>query len=319
MKRVAIGVDIGGTFTKYGIVDQSGVALAEGSMDTTEYPEIEGFISALGDRLQLLVESIPEEIDVVGAGVGAPNGNYYKGTIEFAPNLKWKGIVPFCELFTKITGYKTALTNDANAAAIGEMIFGGGRNMRDFVVITLGTGLGSGIVVNGELVNGHDGFAGELGHTTVDYNGRVCGCGRKGCLETYASATGIKRTVFELMATMVENSDLRLVSFNDLTSKQIFEAAMKGDPIAKEAFEQTGRYLGYKLADTVAHLSPECIFLMGGLANAGDMIIEPTRRYFEEHLLQVYKNKIKIRPSGMADMNAAIAGSSALAWKDFAK
>lgn len=318
MKKVAIGVDIGGTFTKFGIVDQSGAALAEATLNTTDHPEVEDFISALHQQLRLLINSIPENIEVVGAGVGAPNGNYYKGTIEFAPNLKWKGIVPFCDLFTRITGYKTVLTNDANAAAIGEMIFGGAKNMRDFVVITLGTGLGSGIVVNGELVNGHDGFAGELGHATVDYNGRICGCGRKGCLETYASATGIKRTVFELMAKLTDDSELRDVTFNDMTSKMIFKAAQKGDPIAREAFEQTGRYLGYKLADTVVHTSPECFFLMGGLAKAGDLILEPTRRYFEEHLMKVYKNKIRIELSGMSGMNAAIAGAGALAWKDFA-
>jgi glucokinase len=317
MKEVAIGIDIGGTFTKYGILDRSGFSLAEGVIPTTDYPEIEGFVEALNDRLTALLKSISNELRVVGVGVGAPNGNYYSGTIEFAPNLKWKGIVPFVEIFTRITGYKTILTNDANAAAIGEMVFGGAKNMRDFIVITLGTGLGSGIVVNGMLVNGHDGFAGELGHTTIDYNGRICGCGRKGCLETYVSATGIKRTFAELLGYMNDESELRGLSYNEIDSLTIELAALKGDPIAKEAYDVTGKYLGYKLADTVAHLSPEAIFILGGLAKAGELIFEPTRRYFEEHLLKVYKNKVKILRSGITNTNAAIAGAGALVWKEF--
>lgn len=297
MREVSIGIDIGGTYTKYGILDRSGFNLAEGVIPTTDYPEIEGFVVALNDKLNALLKSIPEKLNVIGVGVGAPNGNYYSGTIEFAPNLKWKGIVPFVEIFTRITGYKTVLTNDANAAAIGEMVFGGAKKMRDFLVITLGTGLGSGIVVNGSLVNGHDGFAGEIGHTTVDYNGRICGCGRKGCLETYVSATGIKRTMAELLGYMTDESDLRDIPYNKLDALTIERAAKKGDPIAKQAYDMTGKYLGYKLADTVAHLSPEAIFILGGLSKAGELIFEPTRRYFEEHLLKVYKNKIKILPS----------------------
>jgi glucokinase len=317
MEEVAIGIDIGGTNTKYGILDRSGKSLAEGSISTSEFPEVRDFISALHERLRLLIEAFPEIVKVKGAGIGAPNGNYYSGTIEFAPNLKWKGIVPFTKIFTEITGYDAVLTNDANAAAIGEMIFGGAKNMRDFIVITLGTGLGSGIVVNGSLVNGHDGFAAEMGHITVDYNGRMCGCGRRGCLETYASATGIRRTLSELLATMTEDSELRNIPFNELDAYDIELAALKGDPIAKEAYDLTGKYLGYKLADAVAYLSPEAIFILGGLAKAGDLIFEPTKRYFENHLMKVYKNKIKILPSEITSINAAIAGAAALVWKEF--
>ncbi len=319
MREVVIGIDIGGTYTKYGIVDQFGASLAEGVIATTDYPEVEAFITALDERIRELRSGIPETLSVIGAGIGAPNGNYYSGTIEFAPNLKWKGIVPFVDIFSKITGYKTVITNDANAAAIGEMIFGNAKNLKDFVVITLGTGLGSGIVSGGQLVNGHDGFAGEIGHVTYDYNGRMCGCGRKGCLETYASVTGIRRTVFELLAQKTEDSELRNVSFNDLTGKMISAAANKGDVIALEAFEITGKILGYKLADTVAHLSPEAIFLFGGLASAGDLIFQPTHKYLESHLLRVYQNKIKLLPSGVSQTNAAISGAGALAWKEFYK
>jgi glucokinase len=317
MKEVAIGIDIGGTYTKFGILDRSGASLAEDVISTSDYEEVEEFITALNESLHTLIKTIPEKFNVKGVGIGAPNGNYYSGTIEFATNLKWKGVVPFVDIFKRITGYKTVLTNDANAAAIGEMIFGGAKNMRDFIVITLGTGLGSGIVVNGSLVNGHDGFAGEMGHITVDYNGRMCGCGRKGCLETYASATGIKRTLTELMATMTEESELRDIAFNDFDALTIERAALKGDPIAKQAYELTGKYLGHKLADAAAYLSPEAIFILGGLAKAGDLIFEPTRRYFEEHLLKVYKNKIKILPSEITSTNAAIAGAGALVWKEF--
>lgn len=317
MKEVAIGIDIGGTFTKFGIIDSEGMSLAEDVLSTADYPEVEGFISALNKKLKSMVGAITEEIDIIGAGIGAPNGNYFSGTIEFAPNLKWKGVIPFVEIFTRITGYRAVLTNDANAAAIGEMVFGGAKNMKDFVVITLGTGLGSGIVANGELVNGQSGAAGELGHVTVDYNGRVCGCGRRGCLETYASATGIKRTLSELFAIMTEESELRDIPYNEIDGLVIEQAALKGDPIAKKAYDLTGKYLGYKLADTAAHMSPQAIFLLGGLAKAGDLIFEPTKRYFEEHLLKVYKGKIKILPSEIKNVNAAIAGSGALVWSEF--
>jgi glucokinase len=230
--------------------------------------------------------------------------------------LKWRGIIPLVEMFRKFYSVPVALTNDANAAAIGEGVFGAAKDFRHFIVITLGTGVGSGIVVNGELLYGHDGFAGEIGHTIVDPNGRECGCGRRGCLETYASAGGIKRTVFELLATKNTPSVLRSASFDSLTAKQIADAARGGDAIARESFEYTGKILGLKLADAVAHTSPEAIILFGGLAQAGDLIFEPTQRWMEAYMLNIFKNKVKLLPSGMVGENTAILGAAALIWNE---
>ncbi|HLF35129.1 MAG TPA: ROK family protein [Cyclobacteriaceae bacterium] len=319
MKEVAIGIDIGGTFSKFGIIDKDGESLGDNSIETTGYEKVESFIKALSDAILKLKDSIGKDLTVVGVGIGAPNGNYYSGTIEYAPNLPWKGVIPMVELFSKFYTVPVTLTNDANAAAIGEMVYGGAKNMKDFVVITLGTGLGSGIVSNGELVYGHDGFAGEVGHVQAIPDGRICGCEKRGCLETYASATGIKRTVFELLCDETVPSKLRDVSFNDLTAKMIGKAAQEGDPIARKAFEFTGRILGMKLADTVAHSSPEAIFLFGGLVNAGEMLFKPTKEHFEKNLLKIYRNKIKILPSGLRETNAAVLGASALVWKERAK
>jgi glucokinase len=229
-----------------------------------------------------------------------------------APNLTWKGEIKLAELFKEIFELPVVLTNDANAAALGEMIYGGAKNMKDFIMITLGTGLGSGLVVNGKMVYGHDGFAGELGHVTVDINGRQCACGKKGCLETYASATGIERTAFELMATEIDESELRKYSFDELDAKMISEAALKGDTLALKAFDYTGKLLGLKLADAVAHTSPEAIFLFGGLAAAKDLIFLPTIKYFEQFLLPIYRNKIQILPSALQDKNIAVLGAAAL-------
>jgi len=318
MREVVIGVDIGGTFTKYGIIDRNGNCLIESSIDTNSGNGVEAFLK---DATKAFKNDLAKFSDVTlkGIGIGAPNGNYYNGTIEFAPNLKWKGIVHLVDLFKKNFNVPIFLTNDANAAAIGEMIYGNAKSLRDFIVITLGTGLGSGIVSNGELIYGHDGFAGEIGHTIVRHNGRQCGCGRKGCLETYASATGIKRTVFKLLADSLEESKLRSVSFNELTAEMITEAAKKGDKIALEAFEYTGLLLGQKLADSVAYTSPQVIFLFGGLAKAGNLILEPTRRHLEDNLLNIYKGKVKVLISGMEELNAAIMGAGALAWKELEK
>lgn len=320
MKDVVIGIDIGGTFTKFGIVDKDGNCLKENFTSTDKYSEFEVYLEHLHTEIEELISSINEDIDIKGIGIGAPNGNYYQGTIEHAPNLNWKGIVPFVEKFSAyFPGLPIRLTNDANAAAIGEMIYGGAKEMDDFVVITLGTGLGSGIVVNGNLVYGHDGFAGEVGHMNVKHRGRSCGCGNRGCLETYVSATGIKRTTFKLLAERIDPSELRDISYNDLTSKMISEVAKKGDKIALEAFELTGRILGVKLADVVAFSSPKAIFIFGGLAKAGDLIFEPTRRYMEENLLPIFRNKIEILPSQLQDANAAVLGASALAWRELQK
>lgn len=317
MTEVVIGIDIGGTYTKFGIVDRQGNCLKENFTSTDKYNEFDVYLDNLHTEIEELINSVQEPISIKGIGVGAPNGNYNMGTIEHAPNLSWKGIIPFVEKFKEyFPGLPVVLTNDANAAAIGEMIYGGAKDMKHFIMITLGTGLGSGVVVDGNIVYGQDGFAGELGHINVKHRGRHCGCGKRGCLEAYASATGIKRTAFKLLAETIHKSELRDISYNDLTSKMISEAAKKGDKIALEAFDITGRILGVKLADAVATTSPEAIFLFGGLAKAGDLIFEPTRRYMEENLFPIYKGKVKILPSQLTDTNAAVVGSSALAWKE---
>lgn len=321
-KDTVIGIDIGGTNTKIGIVDREGKSLVKVSIPTQKNNEtIEDFVNALKDNIKDLMQKTGGEIDIKGIGIGAPNGNYYKGTIEEAPNLKWKGVIPLVDLLKEALGFSViTLTNDANAAAIGEMIYGAAQNMKNFVVITLGTGLGSGIVVNGELVYGHDGFAGELGHTTVMCGGRVCGTGKRGCLEAYASATGIVRTVFQIMADSMEPSPFRDIPFNELDAEMITDQAKKGDKIALEAFEYTGKILGKALANTVAHLSPEAIILFGGLANAGELLFLPTKKYMEEYVLNIFKNKISIVPSGIVDgANAAVLGASALVWKELSE
>ncbi|HOK50491.1 MAG TPA: ROK family protein [Bacteroidales bacterium] len=318
MKREAVvGIDIGGTFTKFGIVDKEGNCYFEGSVPTQsdENESVEAYVANLSTKIKSVIGNFPD-LEIRGLGIGVPNGNYYRGTIEHAANLKWKGIVPLADLFRQYFTVPVVLTNDANAAAIGEMVYGGAKNMRDFIVITLGTGLGSGIVANGHLLYGHDGFAGELGHVTVYPEGRVCGCGRRGCLETYVSATGIKRTVFELLAQSMVDSPLRNIPYQELTAENIAKYAQLGDRIALEAFDFTAKILGQKLADAVAFTSPEAIFIFGGLAKAGDLLLAPTRKYFEESLLPVYRNKIKILLSEMTEVNAAVLGAGALAWSE---
>ena len=317
IKETVIGIDIGGTYTKYGIIDREGNCLVESFIETSLHDDFDDYLKDLLAAINKSMQFLKGQIQIKGVGVGAPNGNYYAGSIEDAVNLNWSGIIPVVEKMKKYyPGMTIALTNDANAAAIGEMVFGGAKEMKDFVVITLGTGLGSGIVVGGTLVYGHDGFAGELGHINVNLNGRDCRCGLKGCLETYASATGICRTVFWLLSERMTNSELREVSFNDLTSKMISEAALRGDKIALEAFDHTGWILGRKLADTVAHTSPEAIFLLGGLANSRDLIIKPTKKYMEESLLPIFRDKVKILLSSLPDMNAGVLGAGALAWNE---
>lgn len=319
MKKAAIGIDIGGTNTILGIVDMDGNILKRNSITTKTEADYHSYMNSLIDLINDTIAPMEGKVDIIGIGVGAPNGNYYNGTIEFAPNLKFKGVVPVVEFLKERFDFEIiVLTNDANAAAMGEMIYGGAKGMKDFIMITLGTGVGSGIVVNGEMVYGHDGFAGEIGHTIVDPNGRTCGCGRRGCLETYTSAPGIKRTVFELLSDMNEPSILRSVSFDDLSAKMIDDAARDGDVIAKEAFDYTGDILGLKLADAIAHTSPEAIFLFGGLAQAGELIFEPVMHYMGEHLLNIYKNKVKVLPSKLPPGDAAVLGASALVWKEFA-
>ena len=316
MTETVVGIDIGGTFTKFGIVTRNGEILAEGSISTDKYDKVEEYQRSLYEAIDKSIASIKNSINILGIGIGAPNANYYKGTIESAANLKWKGIIPFAQMFKPYFNCPVVLTNDANAAAIGEGIYGGAKGMSDYIVITLGTGVGGGIVSNGNLIYGHDGFAGEVGHTIAVPNGRECGCGRKGCLETYTSATGIKRTVFELLCNKNWDSVFRQVTFNDLTAHNIYEAAQKGDVIAIEAFRLTGLMLGAILADAVAYTSPEAIFIFGGLAKSGDLLFKPVIESFENNLLSIFSNKIKILPSGLQDKNVAILGAAALMWKE---
>jgi len=317
MNEVAIGIDIGGTNSVLGVIDREGKCLAESAISSRAHAEIELFLEALAKDVNRMLNNLKDKVQVKGVGIGAPNGNYYLGTIEYAPNLIWKGVIPLVDLMKKHFDFSTiVLTNDANAAAIGEMMYGGAQGMSDFIMITLGTGVGSGIVVNGNLVYGHDGFAGEIGHILVDPMGRECACRRRGCLETYASAPGIKRTVFELLADTSQPSQLRGIAYNKMNAKTIHEAAKNDDKIAIDAFNFTGEILGKVLADCVAFSSPEAIFLFGGLANAGDFIFKPTKHYLEENLLKIYKNKVKLLPSQLTGAHAAILGASALVWNE---
>ncbi|WNJ20734.1 ROK family protein [Pontibacter sp. G13] len=316
MKSVAIGIDIGGTNTKYGIVDPQGNLLASSSISTSRDKTVEEYVQSVHDAIQVLIQELDEELEIQGVGIGAPNANYYTGTIEYAPNLAWKGVVPIADLFGKFFDVPIVITNDANAAAVGEMIYGGATGMKNFCVITLGTGVGSGFVVNGDLVYGHDGFAGEFGHVTAIPKGRLCTCGRLGCVETYASARGVVLTVQELLAGSTEPSALRKILPEDLTPKDVFDAAESGDQIAIDTFNQTGKILGRSLADLVAFLSPQTIFIFGGVARAGDWILEPTKRYMEDHLLAIYKDKVNIVPSKLPESDAAILGASSLVWQE---
>jgi glucokinase len=314
MKDLTVGIDIGGTNTKYGIVDREGNVLHQGNITTTQYEQFQEFFEAMADALRKGIAELPSSTRIVGIGIGAANGNYYTGNIERATNLKWKGVLPLARMFKDEFGVPCILTNDANAAAVGEMIYGNAKNMKDFVVITLGTGLGSGFVCGGVLLNGHHGIAGEVGHTAVNPNGRYCNCGKRGCLETYVSATGIKRTVYKLLADHLEPSELRGISFDNLNTKMISEAANRGDVVAKEAFEYTGRILGMKLAETVVHTDPEAIFLFGGLSMAGDLIFRPTIKHMEANLMPLFRGKIKVLPSAMHNQAAPILGASSLVW-----
>ncbi|MEE1081782.1 MAG: ROK family protein [Bacteroidales bacterium] len=315
VKPYVVGMDIGGTNTVFGIVDQDGNVVCQDSVKTKAYPIIEDYVNAIGEKLDVLIESVGGKDKINGMGVGAPNGNYYTGNIEFAPNLSWKGIVPLAKLFGERVGVPCKLTNDANAAAIGEMTYGAAKGMKHFIMITLGTGVGSGIVIDGKLVYGHDGFAGELGHVIAVPDGRLCGCGRKGCLETYCSATGIVRTAKEILTSSYDPSMLRNIPESELTSKDIFDCAMAGDAVAKDIFQKTGELLGKSLANFTAFSSPEAFIIFGGLAKAGDLIFKPVKEAMEENMLAVFKNKVKVLPSQLKDADAAVLGASALGWE----
>ncbi len=317
MKQLVVGIDIGGTNSVFGLVDREGNMYGEGVVPTRKFPDFDQYLEELFIGINNISKNVGEEFELMGIGIGAPNANYYDGTIWNAANLVWKGTVPFVEKMKRYyPNIPIIITNDANAAAIGEMIYGGAKGMKDFIVVTLGTGLGSGFVSGGKLIYGHDSFAGELGHVIVNRGGRMCGCGRKGCLETYVSATGIKRTAFKLLADHLEDSEFRNISYNELTAEMITKAALNGDPLAIEAYEYTGMMLGQALADAVAITSPEAIFLFGGLAKAGKYIFEPTKRYMEMHMLANFRNKVKLLPSGIDGKNAAVLGASALIWQE---
>lgn len=318
MSKYVIGIDVGGTTTKFGIVDRNGHILAQDRMPTNEHDAAGDFINDLYDKLAPLIEEHAGGIkNIVGIGMGAPNANFYTGNIEYAPNLKWKGIIHMAELMEKKFGLETKLTNDANAAAVGEMMYGCAKNMKHFITITLGTGVGSGIVINGDIVLGHDGFAGELGHTIIRPGGRLHkGTNMHGSLEAYASATGVRETAIELLTQHPERESLlRDYPINKLTSESVYDCAMKGDTIANEIFEFTGEILGESLANFIMFSSPEAIILFGGLTKAGPLLLNPTRRSMEANLLPIFQNKVKLLFSELKEADAAILGASALIWK----
>jgi len=314
-KEIVAGIDIGGTNTVLGLVDKTGKIILKGNLTTTDYPEINSFVSALVDAINKLL-SRKSGYKLAGIGIGAPNANYHKGTIELAPNLAWKGIVPLAKLIRKKISVPVILTNDANAAAMGEMIFGGAKKMKDFIVLTLGTGLGSGIVINGQMVYGHTGFAGELGHTIIVPGGRDCGCGRQGCFETYASASGLVKTVLFMLSEMREESILRNIPPAKLTSRMIAEAASKKDAVALEAMDFTAEHLAFGIINAIGFSSPEAVFLFGGMAKAGDMLFVPVRQYVEQNIQPIFRGTVKILPSGISESNAAVLGAAALIWNE---
>lgn len=312
--QIALGVDIGGTNTKYGLVNQRGEVLLKGRIKTLDYPEVGDFIDTLYDKVMPEIEWLGDQAQFVGVGVGSPNGNFYKGTIEDATNLIWDGVVPFTEMAAKKFGVPCKITNDANAAALGEMMYGAARGMKDFIMITLGTGVGSGIVCNGDLVYGSDGFAGELGHTIVKPNGRKhWNTGSEGSLEAYASATGISITAKKLR---VEFPDSMLNDFpeDEINAKTVHDCCLKGDAVAKEVFRYTGQRLGEALANFVMFSSPEAILLFGGVIQAGEYLLAPTKMYMERNLLPIFRGKVKLIVSELEEADAAILGASALVW-----
>lgn len=316
-QQYAIGIDIGGTNTVFGIVDHRGDTLYRGAISSRKHENIEDYIQELYEALQPAILQVGGIENIKGIGIGAPNGNYYSGTIEYAPNLIWKGIIPLAKLITEKFGVPAALTNDANAAAVGEMMYGAAKGMKDFIMITLGTGVGSGIVANGHLIYGHDGFAGELGHTTIIPGGRLHpGTNMRGSLESYASATGVANTAREFLEQRHnEDSLLRNYPANDIDSRIVYDCAIQGDAIAKDVYEYTGQILGLALSNFVMFSSPEAIILFGGMTKAGDLILNPTKKHMEENLLSIFQNKVKLIFSELKEADAAILGASALVWE----
>ena len=319
IKPYVIGLDLGGTNSVFGIVDARGDIKATTAIKTGGYEKVEDYVKASVEALQPIIDQVGGIEKIKAMGIGAPHGNYYNGTLEFAPNLPWanNGIVPLGKLFSDALGIPVALTNDANAAALGEMIYGVARGMKNFIVITLGTGVGSGIVINGQLVYGCDGFAGELGHVTMvrGKEGRSCGCGRTGCLEAYCSATGVARTARELLAKTERPSLLREMNPEDITSLDVSIAAGKGDELAKEIYEFTGKMLGEACADFAAFSSPEAFIFFGGMVKAGDLIMEPIKRAYEASVMNIFKGKAQFLVSGLDGASAAVLGASAIGWE----
>jgi glucokinase len=314
--ELAIGIDIGGTNTKWGLVNHRGDIIRKGELKTEGYPTIEAYIDALYNTLIPVIKEVEDGQTIKGIGIGAPNGNYYKGTIEYAPNLQWKGVLEVTKLVSERFSLPASLTNDANAAAIGEMMYGAARGMKDFIMITLGTGVGSGIVANGHLILGHDGFAGELGHTIIRPGGRKHWATQlDGSVEAYCSATGIVLTAKELLASSTEESLLRNYSPDELDSKKVFDCAIQGDAVAAETYRFTGQILGEALANFVMFSSPEAIILFGGVIKAGDLLLQPTREHMEKNLLPIFQDKIKLIFSELREADAAILGASALVWE----
>ena len=316
MKPYVLGVDVGGTNTVFGIVDARGVVIASNSIKTQKYHRFEDYLDELYTEAMKIIEANDAFGKIYGIGIGAPNANYYSGMIENAANLPWETPLPIADLVSKKFGIPVAITNDANAAAIGEMTYGAARGIKDFIMITLGTGVGSGIVINGQLVYGHDGYAGELGHVIVKRNnGRLCGCGRTGCLETYCSATGVARTAREYLETRTDDSILRNLPIDTITSKDVYDAAVAGDKIAKEIFDYTGTILGEAMADMMVFSSPQAFILFGGLAKSGEYLLKPMREAMEKNMLPIFKGKAKILLSELKEADAAVLGASALGWE----
>lgn len=317
MEEVVAGIDIGGTTVHIGLVTHDGKVFSHACLYTKDYDQPENLALAVSEKIKAALYDAGNKYQLKGVGIGAPNGNFYKGTIEFAPNIKWYGIIPFADMVEKEIGVPCKLTNDANAAALGEMIFGAAKGMKEFIFITLGTGLGSGIVVNGQLIYGHDGFAGEMGHLIIVPNGRLCGCGRTGCLETYCSAPGLVKTYQEILIRhnpALKHSSNTDGTLDEINAKTIFEKAKAGEPEALEAFAFTAETLGLALSNAVAFTSPQAIFLFGGLAAAGELLFDDVQRHMEENLLNIYKGKVRILASGLPENDAALLGAASLIW-----
>ncbi len=314
MTKIALGIDIGGTNTVFGLIDINGECIEQGNVSTIQFKTPELLVEAIANEVTHLLTK-NNHFNLVGIGIGAPNGNFYNGTVEYAPNLNWKGVVNLVDLFKTYFKVPAFVTNDANAAAIGEMTYGSAKGLDDFLLVTLGTGLGSGFIANGNLIYGHDSFAGELGHVIIESNGRLCGCGRRGCLETYASATGIVKTAKEYLHTHGSNSKLKQLG-ESLSSIDIANAAEKGDALALKVFDYTAQKLAFGLANAVPITSPKAIILFGGLANSGELLLTPLKAYFEKFLLKIYQGKVDIILSGLNNNLAAILGASALVWNE---